>query len=174
MVTIGKIMGVHGIRGELKVRSLSDVPRRFEDLNRVAVVGPSGARRDLVVRTSRRTAGGYLIGFEGVGTPDAATPLVGSLLQIPKEDGAPLPDGHYYEYDLLGMDVRTEEGVMLGALEEILPTGSNAVFVVRSAEGMEHLIPGTKEVISAVDVPGRQMIVRRVAGLLEMGTTDAV
>ncbi len=174
MVTIGKIVRVHGICGEVKVVSLSDAPRRFEELRRVTVTGPTGGQREVAVLASRRTAGGYLIAFEGLETLDAAASLVGSLLQISQESVAPLPDGQYYECDLLGMDVRTEDGASLGTIKEILPTGSNAVFVVREPEGVEHLIPGTKEVVRTVDVPGRRMTVRRVAGLLEMGTNDAV
>jgi 16S rRNA processing protein RimM len=167
MVTIGKIVRVHGVCGELKVISLSDAPRRFEELERVTVTGQTGGRREFAVRASRKTADGYLIAFEGLGTLDAAASLVGGLLQISQERVAPLPEGQYYECDLMGMDVRTEEGTLLGAITEILPTGSNAVFVVRESEGVEHLIPGTKEVVRTVDVPERRMTVRRVAGLLE-------
>jgi 16S rRNA processing protein RimM len=65
------------------------------------------------------------------------------------------------------MEVRTEEGTSLGTIAEVLPTRSNAVFVIRGSGGQEHLIPGTKQIVRAVDVPGRRMTVRRVAGLLE-------
>lgn len=167
MVAIGKIVRVHGVHGDVKVRSYSDVPRRFEELKQVMVLGPAGEPRMLTVRASRSMAEGYLIAFEGVETPEAAEPLVGSLLQIPQERLAPLADGQYYECDLLGMDVWTEEGTSLGVLVEVLSTRSNAVFVVRGPQDVEHLIPGTKEVVRMVDVPGRRMIVRKVAGLLE-------
>jgi 16S rRNA processing protein RimM len=167
MVAIGKIVRVHGVHGDVKVRSYSDVPRRFEGLKQVAVAGPAGEQRMLTVRASRRIADGYLVAFEEVGTPEAAAPLVGSLLRIPQERLAPLPDGRYYECDLLGMDVFMEEGVFLGVIAEILSTRSNAVFVVRGSGDVEHLIPGTKEVVRMVDVPGRRLTVRRVAGLLE-------
>ncbi len=119
------------------------------------------------MRGARRTGEGYLLALEGVDTPEAAASLVGSLLQIPLEQSPLLPEGQYYERDLLGMEVRTEEGTSLGTIADVLPTGSNAVFVVRGSGGREHLIPGTKQIVRAVDVPGRRMTVRRVAGLLE-------
>ena len=175
MVTIGKIVRAHGMRGEMHVLSMSDAPRRFEDLKRVTVADPAGGRRDLTVRASRRAAAGYLVAFKGVETREAAAPLVGGLLQIPQGDRAPLSEGQYYESDLMGMEVKTEAGDFLGSIADILPTGSNVVLVVRSAQGGEHLIPGTKEVVRAVDIPGRLMTIRQVAGLLnEESKTHAV
>lgn len=173
-MTIGKVLRVHGIRGDVRVRSLSDVPDRFETLAQVTVEGPSGARRPLIVRAARPMARDYLVSFEGVDTPEAATQLVGSLLQIEEDRSAPLPDGQYYQHDLVGMEVRTEEGMSVGTLADIFPTGANAVFVVRGADGREHLIPATREVVRAVDVGGRLMTIRRVAGLLNEEPKDEV
>ena len=170
LVAIGKVVRVHGLRGDVKVQSLSDVPQRLETLTSVVAVDPAGARREMEVRASRRMANDYLMAFEGIETPEAAASLVGSLLQIPEERLAPLPAGRYYQHDLLGMVVRTEDGASVGTLADILPTGANAVFVVRGEAGQEHLIPATNEVVRTVDVPGRLMIIRRIAGLLENGT----
>ena len=173
-MAIGKVVRVHGLRGDVRVRSLSDVPDRFATLTQVTVEEPSGTRRELAVRAARPIARDYLVAFEGINTPEAAAPLVGSLLQIAEDRAARLPDGQYYQHDLVGMEVRTEEGLPLGTLADILPTGANAVFVVRRADGREHLIPATKEVVRAVDVPGRQMTIRPVPGLLNDGATDEV
>lgn len=172
LVAIGKVLRVHGVHGEVKVQSLSDVPRRFETLTTVVVASPAGARREMDVRACRKMAHDYLVAFEGIETPEAAASLVGSLMQIPEERLAPLPDGRYYQHDLVGMAVRTEEGTLVGTLADILPTGANAVFVVREAAGREHLIPATSEVVRQVDVPGRLMTIRRIAGLLEGDTHD--
>jgi len=170
LVAIGKVLRAHGVRGEVKVQSLSDVPHRFETLTRVVVTDPAGARRELDVRACRKMANDYLVTFEGIETLEAAASLIGSLVQIPEERLAPLPDGRYYQHDLLGMAVRTEDGMPVGTLADILPTGANAVFVVREEAGREHLIPATSEVVRTVDVPGRQMTIRRIAGLLEGDT----
>jgi 16S rRNA processing protein RimM len=174
LVAIGKVLRVHGLRGDVRVRSLSDVPDRFETLTQVTVEGPGGARRPLAVRAVRPMARDYLVAFEGIDTPEAAAPLVGSLLQIAEDRSAPLPDGQYYQHDLVGMEVRTEEGMPLGTLADIFPTGANAVFVVRGADGREHLIPATREVVRAVDVGGRLMTIRRMPGLLNDGATNEV
>ncbi len=174
MVVIGKVVRVHGLRGDVRVRSFSDVPNRFETLTQVTVEGPDGARRDLAVRAVRPIATDYLVSFEGIDRPEAATVLVGSLLQITEDRSASLPDGQYYQHDLVGMAVRTEEGMPVGTLEEILPTGANAVFVVRGADGHEQLIPATREAVLTVDVAGRLMTIRRMPGLLDEGSNHAL
>jgi 16S rRNA processing protein RimM len=174
LVTIGKVLRVHGVRGDVRVRVLSDVPDRFATLRRVTVADTAGARRELAVRASRPIASDYLVAFDGIETPEAAAPLVGRLLQIADDGAAPLPAGQYYQHNLVGMAVRTEEGMAVGTLADILPTGANDVFVVRGATGKEHLIPATREVVRTVDVPGRRMTIRRVPGLLDEEPNDEV
>jgi 16S rRNA processing protein RimM len=166
MVTIGKIIGVHGVGGEVKVTSYSDVPGRFEGLTQVQVQHPSG-RRTLAVVGRRRSAKGHLLRFASIETPEAARSLVGGFLQIPEERLAPPSKDCYYEYQLLGMNVRGEDGASLGVLKEVLTTTGNAVFVVEDAGGAEHLIPGTKELVRSVDVERQTMVVRPVPGLLD-------
>jgi len=166
MVTIGKIIATYGVKGEVKVASYSDVPGRFEKLKQVQVETSSGPLT-LAVLGSRRAAEGYLLRFAAVATPEEASPLVGGLLQIPEERLAPPSKDRYYEYQLVGMDVRSEDGRALGVLKEVLTTNSNAVFVVEDSGGTEHLIPATRELVRSVDVDGQTMVVRRVPGLLD-------
>ena len=165
-VTIGKIIGTHGIGGEVKVTSYSDVPGRFEGLKQVQVQVSSGVQT-LSVLSSRRSAQGYLLRFASIETPEAARPLVGGILQIPEERLPPPSEDQYYQYQLLGMDVRIEEGARLGVIKEVLTTNGNAVFVVEDSVGVQHLIPATKELVRSVDVETRTMLVRPVAGLLD-------
>ena len=167
LVAIGQVVRVHGLNGDVRVRSLSDVSGRFDTLTQVTVEGPGGARRELVVRAARPIGNDYLVSFDGINRAEAAAELVGCFLQITEDRAALLPEGQYYQHDLVGMAVRTEEGTAVGTLAEILPTGANEVFVVRKADGREQLIPATREVVRSVDVSGRLMTIRRVPGLLE-------
>jgi len=169
MVTIGKIIGTHGLGGEVKVASYSDVPGRFEALTQVQIQNPQNplGSRTFAVAGRRRSARGYLLRFESILTPEVARSLVGGFLQIPEERLAPPAEDRYYEYQLLGMTVRDEDGVHVGILKEIITTTGNAVFVVENARGAEHLIPGTKELVRSVDVEGKIMVVRRAPGLLD-------
>ena len=161
-VTIGRILGTHGVRGAVKVESYSDVPGRFEGLRSVMVSG-----EHLVVSERRRVAKGYVLSFETVDSPEKARGLVGSTLEIPEE---PLPAGvqdRYYECQLVGLQVFTEEGSCLGRLREVLSTPGNAIFVVEGETGVEHLIPGTREIVRLVDVEHGRLVVRCLPGLIE-------
>ncbi len=166
LVAVGKIEKPFGLRGELRVRSLSDVPGRFEALERVTLVAPSGRVLDTSVNRMREHGDSYVVGFEALTTPEDAAAFRGGLIKIPRDQTPPLPAGQYYESDLVGLQVRSEQGQPLGALEEVLETGSNHVFVVRAGK-RELLIPATKQVIAAIDVPARTMTVRLVKGLLD-------
>ena len=78
-----------------------------------------------------------------------------------------MPDGEYYWCDLLGLRVVTVEGVELGTVAEIIDTGSNDVYVVRSAE-REYLIPALADVVVAIDLATRTMTVSPPEGLLDL------
>ncbi|MGH7205513.1 MAG: ribosome maturation factor RimM [Nitrospiraceae bacterium] len=166
LIAIGKIEKPFGVRGEVRVRSLSDVPGRFEGLTQVTLVAPSG--RALVTAVTRVRANGnsYVLGFDASTTPEEAAVFRGWLIKIPRDQAPPLPAGQYYEFDLIGMTVVDGVGQLLGTLEEVLETASNHVFVVRR-EGREILIPAIKDAVAAVDVENRTMTIRSVKGLVE-------
>jgi 16S rRNA processing protein RimM len=166
LVTIGKIIKPFGVKGEVRVLPLSDVPGRFHALTDVTVMAPSG--RTLLTRVTRvrEDRGGYVIGLEALSTPEEAAGFRGGWIKIPEEDVPPLPAGQYYEFQLIGMTVMDEAGRMLGTLEEILETGSNSVFAVRR-NGREVLIPGTRDVVASVRVDERMMTIRSITGLLD-------
>ena len=159
-VTIGMIEKPFGVRGEVRVRSLSDVPGRFEGLTTVTLEAPSGTTRETAVRSVRAMHGSYVLGIEACSTPEAAAMFRGWAVKIPQGSAPPLPQGQYYEYELIGLSVRNEAGHELGTLMEILKTPGNHVFVVRGEDG-EVLIPATKDAVAAVDLSRKTMTIRR-------------
>lgn len=165
LVAIGRIIKPFGVKGDVRVQSLSDVPGRFEGLQQVFVETPSGTTMETTVKRVRKDRDSYVIGLAALSSPEAAATYRGSLIKIPQGASPALPDGRYYEFQLVGMTVFDERGESLGILEEILQTASHPVFVVRRA-GHERLIPGTRTAISEVDVDGRTLVVRR-ASLME-------
>lgn len=166
MITIGMIVKPFGIRGEVRVRSLSDVPGRFVGLKAVTLVAPSGRAVVTAVNRMREDRGSYVLGFDAFSSPEAAAAFRGGLIKIPRSETPPLPAGQYYEFELVGMTVVDEAGRALGTLEEVLETGNNHVFVIRR-EGRELLIPSTRQVVASVDVPSRTMTVRLIKGMLD-------
>lgn len=166
LVTIGKIERPFGVRGEFKVRSLSDVPGRLDQLKQVQVLRPTGQMVDRTVTRIRRAGSTYIMGLEGVTTPEEAGMLRGGLIQVPRSPAATLSADVYFEYDLIGMTVENERGEEVGVLETILEIPDNHLFVVRKGTE-EVLIPAAKSFVTSVDLTHRRMMVRGIEDLVE-------
>ena len=166
LVTIGKIERHFGVRGEFKVRSLSDVPGRLDNLKQVQVLAPTGEMVEKTVAHVRRTGSTYIMGLVGVTTPEEAATLRGGLLQVPRAPAAVLATDVYFECDLIGLAVETEQGDEVGAVESILEIPDNRIFVVRKGT-KEILIPAAKSFVASVDLQRRRMVVRGIDDLFE-------
>jgi 16S rRNA processing protein RimM len=165
-VTVGQIGRPFGVRGQVKVRPLSDVPGRFEALTDVRLVAKDGRTMDTSVATVRRAGTELIVGFADLTTPEEAKLWSGGLVQAVRGVSPVLPTGQYYECDLVGLAVQTDQGQSLGVLEEIWELPGNHVFVVRQGP-METLIPAAKEWVTAVDLDRRMMTVRLLSGMDE-------
>ena len=151
--------GPRGLRGELAVTALTDFPKRFQP---GAALWAAGVR--YTVRRARPHRGALLLELDGIDSREQAAPLRGLLLEVPEHELAPLADGQYYRFQVLGMQVVDPAGRSLGCIEEVLDTGANDVYIVRSAEG-ELLLPAIDEVVKEIDVEGRRMVVELLEGL---------
>jgi 16S rRNA processing protein RimM len=165
-VTIGKIERHFGVRGEFKVRSLSDVPGRFDHLKQVQVLETTGQTIEMTVTHVRRAGSTYIMGLAGVTTPEAAGMLRGGLIQVLRVPASVLSANVYFECDLIGMTVENEQGLEIGVLEAILEIPENHVFVVRNG-AQEVLIPAAKNFVTSVDLARRRMRVRGIDELIE-------
>jgi 16S rRNA processing protein RimM len=166
LVTIGKIERHFGVRGEFKVRSLSDVPGRLDHLKQVQVLETTGQTIEMTVTHVRRAGATYIMGLAGVTTPEAASMLRGGLIQVPRVPASALSADVYFECDLIGMTVENERGLEVGVLETILEIPDNRVFVVRKGPE-EVLIPAAKNFVTSVDLARRRMTVRGIDDLIE-------
>lgn len=163
-VTVGLIERPFGVKGEVKVRSLTDVPGRMETLTHVCVVGKDGRTMETEVTHVRRTGAGFIVGLAGLTNPEDAALWRGGLMQVARGSVPALPDGQYYECDLVGLAVQTEQGKPIGVLEQIWELPGNHVFVVRQGT-RETLIPAAKDLVAGVDLERRLMTVRLIEGL---------
>ena len=112
------------------------------------------------VVSSRQDKAHLVVRLDAVGDRTTAESLRGSHLTVPREEVAPAPRGSYYHYQIIGLDVVTEDGASLGQVVQILQTGSNDVYVVRDGEGRETLVPALADVLLEVDPERGQMLVR--------------
>ena len=155
-----RILAPWGRHGHLRIASLSDVPDRFARGARFLV------GEDAYVSEGTWQHGkSLLIKLRGVDTRSDAEGLRGAFLETPPGEAAILPEGAYYQHQIIGLAVRTADGRNLGALSDIIETGSNDVYVVRGPDG-ESLIPAIPDVVLDVDIQAGIITVEPVPGLL--------
>ena len=165
-VTVGLIERPFGVKGEVKIRSLSDVPGRLETMTDVTLVAKNGDSLDAKVTSVRPAGKGFIVKFAELTSPEEAGCWRGGLIQVARGVVPVLPAGQYYECDLVGLDVRNEQGRSLGVLEEILEVPAGHVFVVRQGD-KETLIPAVKAWVTGVDLDRRLMTVHGMDGMDE-------
>jgi len=166
LITIGKAVKPWGVKGEMKIEPMTDFPRRFEKLRRVYLVSRSGKEVACDVRSVRYSGGVPFILLAGYDSPEKAGVFNGWFVKVPEEETEPLPEGTYYWYELIGIEVFSEEGDKLGTIIDIFETGSNDVYVLKSGR-KEVYIPATQDVIKQVDRKTKRMIIHLMEGLME-------
>jgi len=168
---VGEIVGVFGVRGEVKVRPLTDFADRFASGATIYL----GARHERRVITSSRAQGAqFIIGLEGCVTVNDAERLRGQPLAIPASELAALSAGQFYQHDIIGLRVERMDGKPLGVITGIIPSGANDLYVVRDeASGQERLLPAVKAFIQDVDLAAGVMRVEPIPGLFDEESEEA-
>ena len=169
-VTIGRVLKPFGVKGEVQVESLTDVPGRFENLPTVTLVDRTGKTFNTAVTQARASGTKYLLKFSAFSSPEEAAAFRGALVQVPEDSVPPSPENQYYQFELIGLSVQDLNGKNLGALEEIMNLPQHPVFVVRQDEE-EYLIPATHHIVTHVDLKAKLMT---VAPIEEWGIAYAV
>ena len=154
-IVIGRVGAAHGIRGEVRIIPLTDFPARFAALREVMV-----GDELLHIESVKPQGKNFLMRFREYTVREDAQKLTGRLLTVARAEAAPLDEGEYYVFDIVGLTVYDEENNELGTVENVLRTGSNDVYAVRSEDGREILIPALRKVVRTIDVPNGRMTVR--------------
>lgn len=163
--TIGKIVAPFGIKGEIKIFSLSDVPDRFVALKTVYLT-PDYTRYTLkAVRPYKGTM--WVVKFAGINDATAADKLRGHDIVIPLDELATLPPDSYYQHDILDLQVLRLDGREVGRITDIWVTGGNDVYVLKGPNGQQLLIPAIKDVVKQIDLIRHVMYIDPMRGLLD-------
>jgi 16S rRNA processing protein RimM len=163
-ILIGRVVGVHGIRGGLKLVSYAESLAVFTPGCRLRAVSPGGVESTVEVLEARPQGRAAVLFVQGVTDRGRAETLVGHDLFIERRELPALPDGTYYWADLTGLEVYDGDGRHLGAIRSIFATGSNDVYVVALGD-REILLPATRAVVRKVDLGARRMDVTVPEGL---------
>lgn len=180
-LAVGQIVGVHGLRGELKVESYSDNPERFA-AGATLFLGEELER--ITVETMRPHKTNLLVKVAGIASREEAEAVRGLWFFVPEAEAAALEEGEYWIHDIIGLTVVGDDGRVLGKIVDVLATGSNDVYVVRpesqgkasqgetgQGEGTkgrrELLIPAIADVVESVNLAAGELRIRLVEGLLD-------
>ena len=162
-LVVGKLRHTHGLHGEILMEVITDFPERIRQ-GKILLIGEN--HLPMKVASRRVHASNLLLLFDGIDTPEEVGRLRNQWVYVPANDQPPLSEGEYYHHQLLGLRVASEDGIELGKITDILETGANDVYVIRSESGKEVLLPAIQSVILDIDLDKGQMLVHLIPGLL--------
>lgn len=164
-VVLGEIIGVFGIRGELRLMLHHRESGFLDRPRRVILLGPGGERRNVEL-SARSGAGKRVIGrLPGVERPEDAAALLGWMVVVARSDLPEPPPGEFYIHDLVGCRVVEEGGQELGSLADVV-LGERDIWVIDTPEGEAWLL-AVADTIRSVDLDARRVVVR--PGAVEWG-----
>jgi 16S rRNA processing protein RimM len=164
---VGRIASAHGLHGAIRFRPDNSESDTLEHVKRVFVELEGGAAREYrLLGAQRLNRTTIRLVLEGLDDPDDADALRGSTLAVAIADLPAKAPGEFYHFEAIGCAVTTTDGRRLGAIEEVIATGANDVWVVRDG-ATEVLVPVIDNVVKSIDLNGRLMIIEAVPGLLD-------
>jgi 16S rRNA processing protein RimM len=162
---VGRVVKPHGVKGRIKVDYFGEAIDRFL-YQKVFIKGHSGRPEPFEVLEVTPQPPRLILRLKGVETIEETERLIGKEILVRREDLPELEKGEYYWFDILGMEVETENGKRIGTVRKIIPTGANDVYVVEGKRG-EVFLPAIEEVIQSIDRQKRVIRVVRMEGLWE-------
>lgn len=163
---VGVISSTHGIRGEVKVFPTTDDVNRFNDLKKV-FIDTGKELIPLEVAGVKFFKQMVILKFKEIDDINDIEKYRGKDLLIDRADAVKLEENEYFIYDLIDSEVVTDDGKQLGILTEIMTTGANDVYVVKTPEGKEILLPSIKECILDVNLDSKKITVHLMDGLVQ-------
>lgn len=166
--TVGKIVNTQGLRGEVRVISSSDfVEERYKKGNDLVLFRDKKEPLTLVVDSHRKHKNFDLLTFQGYKTINEVEPFRDGILKVTSENLQNLEEGEYYYHEIIGLEIFTDEGQLLGKVNEIISTGANDVWVVKGTAKKPYLIPFIEPVVHTIDLDENRATIHVLEGLLD-------
>ena len=163
---VGVISSTHGIRGEVKVYPTTDDPERFLDLDEV-ILDTGREHKILEIEGVKFFKNQVILKFKGYDNINDIEKYLKKDLLVDREHAVELGENENFIADLIDMEVVTDEGKVLGTLTDVIETGANDVYAVKTPEGKEILLPAIRDCILDVNVDEKRMTVHVMEGLLD-------
>lgn len=154
-ITIGKIVGVHGVKGTMLIAPLTDFPDRFIGMKELDIQMPGKQIRTFKVRSLSLYQGKNLfrVNLEDVDDRNTAEMFRESIISVSKDERVSLETDEYWIDDIIGLTVfDNESGEELGIIDDVMTTGSNDVYLVKTPEGAIKPLPAIGDVILSIDI----------------------
>lgn len=163
---IGQIVNTFGIKGQVKIVPFTDDITRFDELKEIYVEKKNELKLFQIEQVNYKK-NMVILKLKGIETVEEAEKLRNSYLKIDRKDAKKLPKDTYFIVDLLGLDVYTDEGKLLGKVDDIYNAGSSDIYVVKDELGKQILLPAIKDVLKEVDLENQKIIVHLIKGLVD-------
>ena len=162
---IGQIVNTFGIKGMVKVKPFTDDITRFDDLEKV-YVETNKQKKEYEIEEVKYHKDMVMLKFKGIDRVEDAELLRNSYLKVNRQDEPELEEGTYYIVDLLGLDVYSDEGILLGKVEDIFNNGSCDIYDVKDELGKQLLLPAISDVIKEINLKEKKIVVHILKGLI--------
>ena len=163
---IGQIVNTFGIKGQVKIVPFTDDITRFDELKEIYVEKKNELKLFQIEQVNYKK-NMVILKLKGIETVEEAEKLRNCYLKIDRKDAKKLPKDTYFIVDLLGLDVYTDEGKVLGKVDDIYNAGSSDIYVVKDELGKQILLPAIKDVLKEVDLENKKIIVHLIKGLVD-------
>ena len=162
---IGQIVNTFGIKGVVKVNYFTDDPLEFEKLKTI-LVEKNKKLLEFEIEEAKLHKNQVLLKLKGINDINEAEKYKGCYIKLSREKAKKLPENTYFIADLIGIEVFTDNGELLGKVDDIYNSGSADIYVIKNELGKQILLPGIKEVIKEIDVDNEKIIVHLIDGLI--------
>ena len=162
---IGKVVSTQGNKGEVNVLPLTDSIDRFKNLDNVFLRSKK-SQTILNVEKIRKRKDTVILKLKDIENIEEAKMIVGSFLEVERKNAVKLPKETYFIFEIIGLEVYDENNIFLGKVENVISTGSNDVYVVKSKDKEELFIPAIREVVKNVNLEKKRITIKMVDGLI--------
>ena len=167
LVVVARAVRPRGLKGEIVAELLTDFPERFEEIEELVAVSPGGERSTKRLEDYWFQNDRVILKFAGYDDVETAKQLVGFEFAVPESERVPLPEDHYYDWELEGCTVNIGDE-SIGQVSSVLKTGGAEILVVTDQSGKERLIPLADSIVVAVDAAKKMIVVDPPEGLLDL------
>ena len=167
LIVIARAVRTHGLKGEVVAELLTDFPERFEDVDELILVAPSGEQKPGELEGFRFQKDRVVLKLAGYDDVDQAKSLIGYDFAVPDSERVELEEDEFYDWELEGCTVKAGD-MSIGQVRSVLRTGGAEILVISDDSGKEQLVPLAAEIVVKIDTAAKEILIDPPEGLLEL------